>query len=98
MKIVKMLNQLYTAFDTLTDPKKNPNVFKVSRILNVFNSINRVFIDVILLQVETVGDKYMAVSGLPNPCEQHARCIARLALDMMDLCKEVIVDNKPVVR
>lgn len=48
-------------------------------------------------QVETVGDKYMAVSGLPEPCQQHARCIARLALDMMDLCKEVIVDNIPVV-
>ncbi|KAB8146792.1 hypothetical protein FNV36_28200, partial [Raoultella ornithinolytica] len=25
MKIVRMLNQLYTAFDVLTDPKKNPN-------------------------------------------------------------------------
>ena len=48
-------------------------------------------------QVETVGDKYMAVSGLPEPCQQHARCIARLALDMMDLCKEVIVDDNPVV-
>lgn len=30
MKIVRMLNQLYTAFDVLTDPKKNPNVYKVS--------------------------------------------------------------------
>lgn len=30
MKIVNMLNQLYTAFDVLTDPKKNPNVYKVS--------------------------------------------------------------------
>jgi guanylate cyclase soluble subunit beta len=29
MKIVRMLNQLYTAFDVLTDPKKNPNVYKV---------------------------------------------------------------------
>lgn len=29
MKIVNMLNQLYTAFDVLTDPKKNPNVYKV---------------------------------------------------------------------
>ncbi|KAG6796491.1 guanylate cyclase soluble subunit beta-1-like protein [Apis mellifera caucasica] len=28
MKIVNMLNQLYTAFDVLTDPKKNPNVYK----------------------------------------------------------------------
>ncbi|CAH0386757.1 unnamed protein product, partial [Bemisia tabaci] len=74
MKIVCMLNQLYTAFDTLTDPKKNPNVYKV----------------------ETVGDKYMAVSGLPEPCNEHARCIARLALDMMDLTREVIINGEPV--
>ncbi|KYQ60051.1 Guanylate cyclase soluble subunit beta-1 [Trachymyrmex zeteki] len=75
MKIVKMLNELYTAFDVLTDPKKNPNVYKV----------------------ETVGDKYMAVSGLPEPCRCHARCIARLALDMMDLAAdEVQIDGEPV--
>lgn len=74
MSIVQMLNQLYTAFDTLTDPRKNPNVYKV----------------------ETVGDKYMAVSGLPEPCTSHARCMARLALDMMDLSSEVKVDGTPV--
>lgn len=49
-------------------------------------------------QVETVGDKYMAVSGLPEPCTSHARCMARLALDMMDLSSEVKVDGTPVVR
>lgn len=49
------------------------------------------------VQVETVGDKYMAVSGLPEPCTTHARDIARLALDMMDRAKEVIVDGEPVV-
>jgi hypothetical protein len=48
-------------------------------------------------QVETVGDKYMAVSGLPEPCQTHARCIARLALDMMDRGREVQVDGEPVV-
>lgn len=48
-------------------------------------------------QVETVGDKYMAVSGLPEPCEDHVRCIARLALDMMDLSHTVVVDGVPVV-
>ncbi|KAJ8676635.1 hypothetical protein QAD02_012422, partial [Eretmocerus hayati] len=75
MKIVNMLNQLYIAFDVLTDPMKNPNVYKV----------------------ETVGDKYMAVSGLPEPCQCHARCIARLALDMMDLAaNEVQIDGEPV--
>lgn len=29
MKIVKLLNAIYTRFDVLTDPKKNPNVYKV---------------------------------------------------------------------
>lgn len=44
-----------------------------------------------------MGDKYMAVSGLPEPCEDHVRCIARLALDMMDLSHTVVVDGVPVV-
>lgn len=39
----------------------------------------------------------MAVSGLPEPCEDHVRCIARLALDMMDLSHTVVVDGVPVV-
>lgn len=47
--------------------------------------------------METVGDKYMAVSGLPEPCTTHARCMARLALDMMDLGREVLFDGQPVV-
>lgn len=51
-------------------------------------------VDVVnLLQVETVGDKYMAVSGLPEPCNTHARCIAKLALDIMDLSREVLDDD-----
>ncbi|KAI9557744.1 hypothetical protein GHT06_017573 [Daphnia sinensis] len=71
MKVVRMLNVLYTTFDVLTDPRKNPNIYKV----------------------ETVGDKYMAVSGLPEPCREQALCIARLALDMMDLSMDVSIDG-----
>lgn len=29
MKIVKLLNDVYTKFDVLLDPKTNPNVYKV---------------------------------------------------------------------
>ncbi|XP_059146235.1 LOW QUALITY PROTEIN: guanylate cyclase soluble subunit beta-1-like [Physella acuta] len=67
MKIVELLNIVYTRFDKMLDPGKNPNIFKV----------------------ETVGDKYMAVSGLPEKCDDHARSIARLALDLMDISKEL---------
>lgn len=38
MKIVNMLNELYTAFDVLTDPKKNPNVYKVNVHRNLATS------------------------------------------------------------
>lgn len=50
-----------------------------------------------LFQVETVGDKYMAVSGLPEYEEGHAKHICLLALDMMDLSQTVTVDEEPVV-
>lgn len=49
------------------------------------------------MQVETVGDKYMAVSGLPDICDNHSKCIARLALDMMDMAKNVKMGPEPVV-
>lgn len=43
MKIVNMLNELYTAFDVLTDPKKNPNVYKVNECLFTINLTGRFF-------------------------------------------------------
>lgn len=36
MKIVKMLNELYTVFDALTDSQKIPNVYKVIFINLIF--------------------------------------------------------------
>lgn len=49
-------------------------------------------------QVETVGDKYLVVSGLPELCENHAKCIARLALDMITMAQNVEMGEKPLVR
>lgn len=39
MKIVKMLNELYTIFDALCDTKRIPNIYKVSRMLCAFDHI-----------------------------------------------------------
>lgn len=47
-------------------------------------------------QVETVGDKYMTVSGLPEPCTHHAKSICHLALDMLEIAGQVKVDEEPV--
>uniref|UniRef100_UPI00358EE678 guanylate cyclase soluble subunit beta-1 n=1 Tax=Myxine glutinosa TaxID=7769 RepID=UPI00358EE678 len=47
-------------------------------------------------KVETVGDKYMVVSGLPEECPHHARSICRLALGMMDSARQIAVDGAPV--
>lgn len=48
------------------------------------------------VQVETVGDKYMTVSGLPEPCTHHAKSICHLALDMLEIAGQVKVDDEPV--
>uniref|UniRef100_A0A672G5Q6 Guanylate cyclase soluble subunit beta-1 n=1 Tax=Salarias fasciatus TaxID=181472 RepID=A0A672G5Q6_SALFA len=47
-------------------------------------------------KVETVGDKYMTVSGLPEPCTHHAKSICHLALDMRRSPGQVKGDDEPV--
>ena len=49
-----------------------------------------------VIQVETVGDKYMCVSGLPIKSQRHAHNIANLALDMMKISKEVRIGDKEI--
>lgn len=47
--------------------------------------------------METVGDKYMCVSGLPDKSERHAHNIAHLAIDMMKVSKDVTVRGRNIV-
>ena len=37
-----------------------------------------------LEKIRTIGDNYMVVAGVPRPCQDHARSLACLALDMRD--------------
>ena len=47
-------------------------------------------------KVETVGDKYMAVSGLPLKCEMHAHNIINLCLDMQEIAEGIVINGKRV--
>ncbi len=40
--------------------------------------------------METIGDAYMVVGGLPERNTEHAVCVANQALDMMYYCQQVI--------
>jgi class 3 adenylate cyclase len=69
--IVKMLNDMYTAFDTLVTQGGDD-----------------------LYKVETIGDSYMVVSGLPETCVCHAAVIVQLALDFIDAMSNIKITLK----
>ena len=75
------------------------------KIVNLLNSVFTKLDEKVnkypeIYKVETVGDKYMAVCGLPEKVEFHTKYICRVALDMIDSCCEMekIDGHEPVVR
>jgi class 3 adenylate cyclase len=47
-------------------------------------------------KIKTIGDSYMAVSGVPTLTTDHAERIVRLALAMQALSKELTIGGQPV--
>lgn len=45
-------------------------------------------------KIKTIGDAYMAVAGLPEPAEDHAERLARMALDMLATVERVRTDTE----
>lgn len=62
------------------------NHISPQELVELLNQIFSAFDDLVehygLEKVKTVGDEYMAVSGMPSPRPDHASAIAELALDM----------------
>lgn len=54
------------------------------------------FLTLICFQVETIGDAYMVVSGLPERNgERHADEIAKMALDLVAAVRQVCIPHMP---
>ena len=45
--------------------------------------------------METIGDAYMVVSGLPHPLIHHSLEISHLALELMDVINGVTIPHLP---
>jgi adenylate cyclase len=57
---------------------------QVVEVLNVvFCEFDRIARELGIEKIKTVGDAYMAVAGLPEPCPDHAARIATMALRML---------------
>ncbi|KAL5251665.1 hypothetical protein ACHWQZ_G017142 [Mnemiopsis leidyi] len=71
LEVVELLNQMYTAFDSIIDEH---DVYKV----------------------ETIGDAYMVVSGVPERNgDRHAEEIATMALKIVCFCRGFRVPHRP---
>lgn len=46
-------------------------------------------------KVETIGDAYMVVSGMPEPTDRHAWEIAAMALDLLQVTKTFAIPHSP---
>jgi adenylate cyclase len=50
-----------------------------------------------LEKIKTIGDCYMAAAGVPNPCPDHARKAALLALEMRDVLSTAAEAGQPAL-
>ena len=48
-----------------------------------------------MYKVETIGDAYMVVSGLPERTDDHAGNIASMALDLLKEVKSFTIAHRP---
>ena len=62
---------------------------EVVDILNdLFTRFDLAAKDLGIEKIKTIGDAYMAVCGLPEPCADHAERMMKMALRMLELAKE----------
>lgn len=62
----------------------------VVKLLNdVFSGFDEIVLELKLEKIKTIGDAYMLVGGIPEPCEQHVERVADAALRMQMLIADL---------
>lgn len=69
----------------------------VVRGLNqIFSELDRLTAEFKCEKIKTIGDSYMAVSGVPTPTEEHAVRIVNLALAFKAAASSMTLNGKPI--
>ncbi|KAH9373866.1 hypothetical protein HPB48_009254 [Haemaphysalis longicornis] len=88
MDIVRLLNRLYVQFDSLTGLH---SVYKLSRLAFFYTipSSTKQKHLAFRFQVETIGDAYLVVSGVPEFTDDHADRLVAMGLAMQAVTRTV---------
>jgi len=79
-------------FTALTSDMPPQNV--VTLLNGLFSRFDTAAQEIGIEKIKTVGDAYMAVCGLPQPVEDHADRMVRMAIRMIHITREHALENK----
>jgi class 3 adenylate cyclase len=83
--------------DFTSHAERSPPEATVALLNELFSQFDTLTESRGLEKIKTVGDAYMVAGGLPNPRPDHARAVADLALEMLDLAaRRRFPDGGPV--
>jgi len=72
----------FTSMASSLDPHK-----VVTLLNDVFSEFDALLVKYGLEKIKTIGDAYMVAGGLPDPRPDHARAVAAMALDMVEVSR-----------
>ncbi|MBC7788196.1 MAG: adenylate/guanylate cyclase domain-containing protein [Methylophilaceae bacterium] len=66
----------------------------VELLSQIFTSFDQLAENNGLEKIKTIGDGYMVVGGAPLQCKDHARVVAKLAMEMLDAVESIAYQRK----